>query len=70
MPFSTVFHLYRGVPVHLSMLFYSCLTSTTPHNILFKPPAGSPITIVETMDSGEKGMDLVAMTIINPRKKY
>ena len=28
------------------------------------------MTIVETMDSGERGMIPVAMTIINPRKEY
>ena len=30
----------------------------------------SHITIVETTDSGERGMNPVAMTIINPRKEY
>ena len=30
----------------------------------------SHITIVKTKDSGEKGMDPVPMTIINPRKEY
>ena len=29
----------------------------------------SHITIVETTDSGERGMKFVAMTIINPRKE-
>ena len=28
------------------------------------------ITIVETMDNGERGMNPVAMTIINLRKEY
>ena len=28
------------------------------------------MTIVETMDSGERGMNPAAMTIINPRKEY
>ena len=28
------------------------------------------MTIVETTDSGERGMNLVAMTIINPGKEY
>ena len=27
-------------------------------------------TVLETMDSGERAMDLVAMTIINPRNDY
>ena len=30
----------------------------------------SHITIVDTTDSGERGMNPVAMTIINPRKEY
>ena len=30
----------------------------------------SQITIVETMDSGEREMKPVGMTIINPRKEY
>ena len=30
----------------------------------------SLITIVETNDSGERGMNPVAMTIINPRKEF
>ena len=30
----------------------------------------SHIAIVETTDSGERGIDPVAMTIINPRKEY
>ena len=30
----------------------------------------SHITIVETMDSSERGMNPVAMIIINPRKEY
>ena len=28
------------------------------------------LTIVETTDSGERGMNPVAMTIINPQKEY
>ena len=28
------------------------------------------MTIVETTDSGDRGMNPVAMTIINPRKEY
>ena len=30
----------------------------------------SHITIVETTESGERGINLVAMTIVNPRKEY
>ena len=69
MPFSTVFHLYRG-----GQCTYPCcpgvpLTSTQD-NILSTPLAASYITIVETMDNGERGMSPAAMTIINPWKEY
>ena len=45
------------------------LTSTL-HNILSKLLAAFDITIVETMNSSERGMNPVAMTIINPPKEY
>ena len=69
MPFSTAFQLYRG-----SQCTYPCfpgvhLTSTL-HNFLSKPLTLSHITIVETTDKGERGMNPVTMTIINPRKEY
>ena len=38
---------------------------TTSHYCLL-----SHITIVKTMGSSERGMNLVAMTFINPRKEY
>ena len=52
-------------PVHLSMLSWSY------SNTLFFPSHWllSHITIFETRDSGERGMNPVAMTIINPRKE-
>ena len=54
-------------PVHLSMLSWSFLTST-PHTIFSKSLAAFPH--VGTTDSGARGMNPVAMTIINPRKEY
>ena len=69
-PFSTEFRLYRG-----GQCTYPCLSGVlltrTPHNILSKPLAAfRRLTIVETMESGEKEMNPVAMTINNPRKEY
>ena len=69
MVFNAVFNSILVIslrPVHLSMLSWSSevlLTSTT-HNILSKTLAAFQ------MDSGERGMNPVAMTIINPRKEY
>ena len=69
MPFSTVFQLY-----HDGECTYPCLPgvflTSTPHNILFKPLAAFPHNDFRTMNSGERGMNPVAMTIINPWKKY
>ena len=39
-------------------------------NILSKPWLHSHITIVETTDSGERGMNPVAMIIVSPQKEY
>ena len=68
-PFSTVFQLYHG-----GQCTYSCfpgvLVTSTQHNILSKPLATFPHNNVRTTDSGERGMNPVAMTIINPRKEY
>ena len=52
-------------PVRLSMLSWG-----TPHNILSKPQAAFPHIIVETTESRERGMNPVAMTVINPRKEF
>ena len=66
MPFSTVFQLYCG-----DQCTYPCfsgiLLTSTPSNILSKPIVAFHITIVETKGSSEKGMNPVAMTIINPQ---
>ena len=50
--------------------FPGILLTVTPHSILSKPLAAFPQTIAETMDSNERGMNLLAMTIISPRKEY
>ena len=68
-PFSTVFQLYRG-----GQCTYPCfpgvpLTSTL-QNILSKPLADFPQPLSKKKDSGERGMNPVAMTIINPQKEY
>ena len=67
--FITVFQLYHGSQC-TNPWFPSVLLTCTLHNILFKPLVLSHITMVETTDSGERGMNPVAMTIINPRKEY
>ena len=43
---------------------------SSPHNILSKLLVFSHITIVKTMDSGERGMNPVTMTVTKPRKEY
>ena len=55
--------------MRLFILSWSYLTGT-PHNIFPSHWLLSHITIVETTDSGERGMNPVAMTVINPRKEY
>ena len=72
MMFNAVFNSISVIsrwPVHLSMLSWSFLTST-PHNIFSKPLAAFPQNYCRTTDSVERGMNPVAMTIINPRKEY
>ena len=63
MPFSAVFHLYCG-----GQCTYSCfprvLLTNISHNILSKPLAA-----FETMDSGERAINPVALTIFNPWKE-
>ena len=67
MPFSTVFQLYCG-----GQCTYSCfpgvLLTSTPHNIISKPLAAFPHN--HCRNGGERGMNTVAVTIINPRKQY
>ena len=66
-PLLTLFLLYRlGQCTY--PYFPGFLLTTTPHNILSEPLAAS--TILETMDSGERGMNHITMTIINPGKEY
>ena len=65
MPFSTVFQLYRQCTYPY---FPGVLLTSTPHNILSKPLAAFPHNHCQI--SGERGMNAVAMTIINPRKEY
>ena len=65
--FSTLFQLYRGGQ-YLYRCFPGILLTSTAHNILSKQLPH--ITIAKTMDSGEREMNPVAMTIINPRKEY
>ena len=67
--FSTVFQLYHGSPCTYPC-FPGVLLPSTPHNILSKPLAAFPCTIFKTMDSGESGMNPVAITIINPQREY
>ena len=50
--------------------FPAILITSTPHNILSKPLAAFPHNHRRTMDSIERRMNPVAMTIINPRKDY
>ena len=67
--------LLQRLIYHLGQCTYPCFPE-----VLFKPvlrtiffPSHwllSNITIVETTNSDERGMNPVAMTIINPRKKY
>ena len=56
MVFNAIFNSISVILRHLSMLSWSFFNQH--------------ITIVETMDNGERGMNPVAMTIINPRKEY
>ena len=67
MVFSTVFNSILRLPVLLPMFSWSSLYQ---HNILSSHWLLSHITIVETMDRGERRMNPVVMTIINPWKEY
>ena len=50
--------------------FPGVILTCTPHNILPSHWLLFHVIIVETMDSGERIMNPVAMTTINPRKVY
>ena len=69
MPFSISFQLYCSsqctYPCFPGILFTVLHAISFPSNLLL-----SHITIVETTDSIERGMNPVAITIINPRKEY
>ena len=56
-------------PVLISMLSWSYFNQYSAQ-YSFQATGCSPTTIIETTDRGERGMNLVAMTIINPRKEY
>ena len=68
-PLSTIFQVYRGGQCTYQCFLGVLLTSTL-RNILSKHWLLSHITIVETTDSDEKGMNPVTMTKTNPRKEY
>ena len=67
MPFSTVFQLYHDSQC-TNPCFPRVLLTSNPRNIPHR--LLSHITLVEITDSGERGMNPVAMTIINPQKEY
>ena len=56
-------------PAHLSMLSWISFNQYSAQCSL-QASKLSHITIVETTDSAERGMNPVAMTIINPRREY
>ena len=58
--------------LHRFQQYFSNIVASAPIHETFFPSHRrlSHITIVETEDCGERGMNPVAMTIINPRKEY
>ena len=67
-PFSTVIQL-KWQPVHLSLSSLKPVLHTI-YVFFSNHWLPSNITIVETTNSSERGMNPVAMTIINPQKEY
>ena len=67
---SNVISFVSRPPVHLSMLSCSSFNLCSAQYSLQATGCFSRITIVEKLDSGEKGMNPVAMTIINLQKEY
>ena len=71
MVFNAVFNSISVIsrwPVHLSMLSWNSFNRYS-RQYSFRWLL-SHVIIVETTDSGERGMNPVAMTIINPREEY
>ena len=69
MVFNAVFQLCHGNQ-HTYPCFPGVLVTITPHTFCPINWLLSHIIIVETMDSGGREMNSVAMTIINPQKEY
>ena len=70
MVFNAVFNnnsVISGLQVHLSMPFWSSFYENSAQ-CSFQATGCFPT--VETMDSSERGMNPVAMTIIDPQKEY
>ena len=69
MVFNTISTLFTGAsaPIHAILKLFLPVLSTIlfPSHWLL-----SHITIGETMDSSERGMNTVTMTLINPWKEY
>ena len=69
MPFFTVFQIYRG-----GQCSYRCfpglLLTNTGHNIVSKPLTAFPHNYCPNNGRGERGMNPVAISIINPPKEY
>ena len=66
-PFSTVFQLYLG-----DQCTYPCFPGFLLTSTIFFPSHWllSHISIVETTNSGERGINPVTMIMINPLKEY
>ena len=71
MPFSTVFQLFRGGQCTYPR-FPGVFITNAPHTVLSKLPAPFPHNPCrkKKIDISERGMNPVAMTIINPLKAY
>ena len=67
--FSTVFQLYRGGQCTYPCFPGALLTSTL-HNIFSKTMAAFTHNHCRNNRNGERGINPVTMTIINPRKEY
>ena len=66
---STLFQVYCG-DQYIYPCFLGVLLTSALHNNLSKATGCFPTYTVETMDSSERGMNHVKMTIINPWKEY